>query len=275
MNVKAVFGSMCVTALILLVPMACTNIENGYVGVQVDRYGDDRGVQNKVFGPGRYWIGPSSDMYEFPTFSQNDSWTKTGQDGDESFTFQSVEGLSVSADIGFSYLIKRDDAPKVFQKYKKTTEEISNIVLRNMTRDALNKVASTMAIEDIYGKGKVDLQTKVFSLVSREAALSGITVDNLFFIGDIRLPRAVQESINLKISATQKAIQKENELRAAEADAAKAVAQAKGEAEANRLIAESLNSNPSVLKMKWIEKWDGKLPTTLAGDSTDMIVNLK
>lgn len=257
---------------------ACSNVPNGHVGVKIDRYGDDRGVQAETFKPGRYYIGPTADMYLFPTFSQNDAWTKEANEfspTDESFAFQSVEGLSVGADIGFSYHIKPEDAPRVFEKYRRTVQEISSVVLRNMTRDALNQVASGMLIEDIYGKGKVDLQAKVFTIVQKEAAKSGITVENLFFIGEIRLPAAVRNSINAKIAATQEAIRKENELRSAIADAEKAIAEARGQAESTEILGRALAQNPAVLKHKWLEKWNGKLPTTVAGDSSDIIISLK
>ncbi|MBO7801083.1 prohibitin family protein, partial [Burkholderia pseudomallei] len=77
----------------------CDNVPAGYVGVKVQRYGDDRGVNVEVKGPGRYFNGPNVDMFIFPTFTQSYVWDKADK-SDESFTFQTVEGLSVNTDIG-------------------------------------------------------------------------------------------------------------------------------------------------------------------------------
>lgn len=237
----------------------CDNVPAGYVGVKVQRYGDDRGVNVEVKGPGRYFNGPNVDMFIFPTFTQSYVWDKAGK-SDESFTFQTVEGLSVNTDIGVSYAIPRENAPKVFQKYRRGVDEITGVYLRAIVRDALNLAGASMAVEDVYGRGKAALQQRVEDEVKANAAKVGISVEKVYFVNQMRLPEQVMNSINGKIAATQIAQQKENELRAAEADAAKQVAIAKGEAEALEVKAKALRENSQILQQMAIEKWDGKLP---------------
>uniref|UniRef100_UPI000975E990 prohibitin family protein n=1 Tax=Burkholderia pseudomallei TaxID=28450 RepID=UPI000975E990 len=237
----------------------CDNVPAGYVGVKVQRYGDDRGVNVEVKGPGRYFNGPNVDMFIFPPFTQSYVWDKAGK-SDESFTFQTVEGLSVNTDIGVSYAIPRENAPKVFQKYRRGVDEITGVYLRAIVRDALNLAGASMAVEDVYGRGKAALQQRVEDEVKANAAKVGISVEKVYFVNQMRLPEQVMNSINGKIAATQIAQQKENELRAAEADAAKQVAIAKGEAEALEVKAKALRENSQILQQMAIEKWDGKLP---------------
>ncbi|MDW9251837.1 SPFH domain / Band 7 family protein [Burkholderia thailandensis] len=100
---KRLFLISIVAPLMFLVT-GCDNVPAGYVGVKVQRYGDDRGVNVEVKGPGRYFNGPNVDMFIFPTFTQSYVWDKAGK-SDESFTFQTIEGLSVNTDIGVSYAI--------------------------------------------------------------------------------------------------------------------------------------------------------------------------
>lgn len=50
-----------------------------------------------------------------------------------------------------------------------------------------------------------------------------------------------------------------NEVKVAEAEAKKKVVLAQAEAEVNRLKQQSLT--PAILQARFIEKWDGKLPT--------------
>ncbi|MFG6729165.1 prohibitin family protein, partial [Burkholderia pseudomallei] len=63
----------------------------------------------------------------------------------------------------------------------------------------------------------------------------------------------------------------ENELRAAEADAAKQVAIAKGEAEALEVKAKALRENSQILQQMAIEKWDGKLPQYMGSNSVPLV----
>ena len=258
---------------LVLALTGCDNVPAGYVGVQVERYGDDRGVNIEVKGPGRYYNGVNVDMFNFPTFTQTVVWDKEGKD--ESFTFQTAEGMAVNSDVGASFFIPRENASKVFQKYRKGVEEIEATVLRNWVRDALTLAGAGMAIEDVYGKGKADLQAQVEAHVKRTAAAAGITVENVYFMGSMRLPQAVMTSINNKTAATQIAQQKENELRATKADAEKEVVKAQGEADALQIRAKALRENSQMLQQMAIEKWDGKLPQYIGAGAPVPFVNVK
>lgn len=270
--VRGMAGLFALMLGVVFLMTGCDNVPAGHVGVQVEKYGDDRGVNVEVKSPGRYFNGPNVDMFLFPTFTQSHVWDSNKVD--ESFTFQTIEGLSVNTDLGISYFIAPENAAKVFQKYRKGVEEITSIYLRAMVRDALNIAGASVAVEDAYGKGKAALQQAVEDDVRRRAAEVGVTVEKVYFVNQMRLPEAVMRSINGKIAATQIAQQKENELRAAEADAAKAIALARGEAEAARIRGEALRANPQILEQMAIEKWDGKLPQVLGNKATPFI-NLK
>ena len=117
----------------------CSKVPAGNVGVKVYLLGGEKGVDSEVLRVGRYWIGINEDLFLFPTFTQNYVWTKDATEGsptDESITFQTQEGLGVNADIGISYHIDTDKVSLIFQKYRKGVDEITDIYLRNMVRDA-------------------------------------------------------------------------------------------------------------------------------------------
>jgi regulator of protease activity HflC (stomatin/prohibitin superfamily) len=162
----------------------------------------------------------------------------------------------------------------VFQKYREGVDEITHVFLHNMVRDAFVGQSSSRYIEDIYGKGKNDFMKAVTEEVKKEASAIGISVESVYLVGNMRLPEKVVDSINAKIQATQLAEQKKNEVAQAEYDAKKAVAEADGkgqsilavakaQAEANKILSESLTAN--LIQYKAIEKWNGQQPTTMLG----------
>ena len=267
----------------------CSKVPAGNVGVKVYLLGGSKGVDNEVLGTGRYWIGFNEDLFIFPTFSQNYVWTKGVDDGspnDESISFGTKEGLSVSADIGITYNIVPEKVSVVFQKYRKGVDEITDLYLRNMVRDAIVKAASTRTIESVYGVGKTDLIAEVEVAVRDQVEEIGINIERVYWVGDLRLPPQVTAAINAKIQATQISMQRENEVKTAEAQAAIEVAQAKGTAEAKltnaraeaeslRIQNEALKESKDILELRRIEvsmvaagKWDGKLPTTMLPNSS-------
>lgn len=245
---------------------ACDNVPAGYVGVKVERYGDERGVNVETLAPGRYISAVNTDIFLFPTFTQSRTW-----EGAESFTFQTGKGMAVTTAVGVSYYITRENAPGVFQKYRRGVDEITDVYLRAMIRDALNNAGAKIEAEDAYGPGREKLQNDVQAVVRAAAAEVGIVVEKIYFVGRMELPNEVITSINNKIKAAQEADKKETELRGAEADAAKAIAQARGEAESIEIKGKALRENPQVLQQQMIEKWDGKLPVYQASGSSQII----
>ena len=200
-----------------------------------------------------------------------------GSPNNESITFQTVEGLSVNADIGISYHIHPDSVSKIFVKYRRGVDEITDVFLRNMVRDAFVTCSSTKKIESIYGIGKAELITEVDSMVKSQVNDIGIVIEKIYYIGELRLPPSIVNALNAKIEATQKAQQRENEIAKAEAEAKVKIAEAEGhaksvlikakaEAEANRLLNQSMS--PTLVDYFKVEKWDGKLPTYTGGGNT-------
>lgn len=281
------FLFVCLMILLTFGSVACSRVPSGHVGVKVFLLGGDKGVDTQELGVGRYYVGWNEELHIFPTFTQNYVWTADiteGSETDESITFQTKEGLSVNADIGIAYHIDPTKVSVIFQKYRKGVDEITDIYLRNIVRDAFVTAASNKPVEYVYGEGKSELRTEVETIVKSKVEPIGIMIEQISFVGDLRLPTAVIEALNAKIGATQKAQQRENEVREAEAEAQKKIAAAKGEAEsiklvavsqaeANRILSASITSN--LVEYKRIEKWNGIMPQYMAGTMPTPMLNIK
>lgn len=265
---------MALVVVLSLFTTACSKVPAGNVGVKVYLLGGSKGVDNEVLSTGRYWIGINEELYLFPTFSQNYIWTKDAQNGsptDESISFQTSEGMVVNADVGITYNIEPDKVSLVFQKYRKGIDEITDVFLRNMVRDALVEKAGSLKVEDVYGNGKGQLMDSVEDHVREQVKSIGINIEKVYWLGELRLPPAVTTALNAKIQATQMAEQRKNEVAQAKAEAEKEREKAKGEADAQlirakaeaeaiTLRAEAVRNSKDVIALNAIEKWDGKLP---------------
>jgi len=220
---------------------SCSVVPAGYRGIKVYLLGKG-GVEEKQLGVGAYLHGFNQKIYKFPVFQQNYVWRDEmdTHGPDNSITFQSKEGLDVKGDFGISYSLVADSVPAIFQKYRRGIDEITNIFLRNMVRDALNTVASRMPIESIYGVHKRDLLLKVDSMVSRQTNRHGIIIDRIYTIGELHLPPTIESAINAKLEANQRSQQSQNEVKTVEAEANKKIAQAKGDAESRVIEAKAI-----------------------------------
>lgn len=261
----------------------CEYVEPGNVGLMVNLLGDEKGMSARELPPGRYTVGYNERLYTFPMFEQNVNWTASKEDDgqDESFTFQ-VGKVPVNADFAVTFEIEHGKASSIFQTYRKGLPEIADGPLRNAVRDALQDVPQDLklTVDDVVGEKKGAMTDEVERRVREMFAPKGIVVKKLSLLGKIRLPNDIQDTMNAQIKSTQLAIQRENELREAEAEARKKVATAEGQAaeqkalaegkakailleaeaqaKANRLLAESLT--PQLVELKKLEKWNGQLP---------------
>lgn len=272
--------------ILLILTIGCVRVPPGHVGLKVELLGDERG-EIQYFDTGRYAHGLHTEWHLFPTFNQNYVWTEDPQEGsenDESFNFAIKGGLIVGLDLGVEYTLEPPKIPGIFEQYRFGVGELTDVVLRKAVRNSLQDHAPEYDIDSLIEGGLSELILKVNDDVKKEFGPKGIIVHRVSMIGAPRYPQEVVSAITAKIEATQKAIQRENELRATEAEAKKRVASAEGEAkekvllseaeaQANNTIARSIT--PAIIQMEFLKKWDGKLPEYMGSAAAIPFINTK
>jgi regulator of protease activity HflC (stomatin/prohibitin superfamily) len=277
MNLKKV---ACLFVLAFsLFSVGCTSIGPGKVGILVYQNGSQKGVQDYPIKTGRIFYNPfTTSVYDYPTYMQNALWQ-----GQERISFNTAEGSRVSADVALSYTPDKDKVPSIFVKHRAELDVITHNYLRNKVRDAINRhSAKYHAVEALSSKSQEIIQQAKKEL-AEELNEEGFIIDTLSFVSapDPEDPQ-VKQSISQVISSTQKALEAENKVKQIEAEADQAFAKAEGEArsikelataqaDANRILSESLT--PELVKYKAIEKWDGKAPQVI-GSGTDILMSL-
>ena len=272
-----------------------TRIEAGHVGVEINLAGHQRGASDIPIRTGWVIYSPLwTQIIQFPTFVQTVKWTRDPNEGhpvNEEMGFNSKEGMAIFADVSLSYAIDPQKVPEFYIKYRVSDLELfTHGILRDIVRNSLNEVASTYAVEDIYGEKKAEFLKKVGVMIEQKVAPVGVSVQQFGFIGAPRVPAVIASAITAKAQAIQEAERARNELATTQAEAAKKIAQADGEAkslvtiatgeaEANRIRQSSLT--PQLLELRriennrlQIEKWNGQLPTVQSGQGGGLILQL-
>jgi len=280
---KNIVIAFIVTFCLVFIIQGCDVIEPGHVGIKVNLYGEQKGVQSYTLRTGAVWYNRFSEqVYEFPTFMQNAIWTASLDEGspiDESVTFNSSEGASVNTDVSLSYQIERDKIPEIFVELRQDADYITHTYMRSKVRDAINRIGSTMKITDIFGEGKQRLLIEAKKELDEELGHKGFVIDMIAFAGKMRVDPEVEKSVNMTISASQKAIEAQNKVVQSKAEADQKIEEARGEAESITLVAkakadanEILNKSLSkeLLQYEALQRWDGILPR-VTGDSLPFI----
>lgn len=282
------FKTVLMLVLILIISMmsmgcGCYYIEAGYVGVKVYLYGTDKGVSSSKLPVGKGWAGWNEEIYKFPTFLKVYPFTQDKTEGspiDEAFYFQSNEGVKCNVDIAVQARTNPELVDIMFQTYREDTlEAIIKKFIKNDIRDGIVNNLSSLKVEDLYGTKKMDAMRVVEKYVRDKLVPKGIVIEQITMISDIRFPEDIQKSIIAKITATQEAMQRENEVQKARADAEITIT--KAQAEAKALALKTMSITPSLVEyekvqasLKAIEKWNGILPEYMMSGGTVPFINL-
>jgi regulator of protease activity HflC (stomatin/prohibitin superfamily) len=277
---KKLIKYMALLVAVIGLTTGCTKVPPGYVGIKVDQFGSQKGVEDFPLKTGAVWYNPfTTDVEVFPTFLQTVIWTKNLNEGnavDESISFNSSEGTTINADIACSVRITGDKVPQIYMEFRQDASVIMNGYIHNEVRNAFSRVASNMKAMDILGGSKSKLLDDVKTQLNTLLNPKGFDFDMIGFSGELRPDPRVSDSINAVIQQTQQANQAEAKVRqseaeakqvqaAAEGDAAAILVKAKAQADANELIGKSLANNPLVLQSIALAKWNGVLPTVTSG----------
>ncbi len=259
--------------------VGCTTIAPGHVGILVNSWGKNRGVQDYTVTTGQVLYNPfTTSVFEWPTFVQSVVWTKSPTEGhptNEEITFTNKDQMQVAADVSLAYHLDATKVPEFYVKFRTADmDTFTHGYLRSLTRDKFNEIAGRYTISQIMGDNGPFLK-EVKDALQQDLTPFGVILESQFgIIGAPRPPDSVVAAINQQAVAQRLALTKENELRQVNADVAKTVAKATGDAQAkniwadaeataNRKIAESLSSN--LVQYKALEKWNGTLPQVSGG----------
>lgn len=273
---KAIMASIIALSAIGLV--GCDRVEPSNVGIKVNKLGDDKGV-GEVVGVGRYWTGWNTEVYIFPTFKQMKTY-------DDAFNFQMSDGTTIGYHIGVAYKVDPTKVTTVFQTYRKGVDDITDTDLRQKIADALNRLASRMSTDKFIDGGKAELLENALKEIQSDMGPVGIQVISLSYVGRPEYPPTVIESINAKVTANQKTLQREQEVKQREAEANMLRAEADGQADAKLKLAEAeaksiqirgqaMRENPEVLQLEAINKWNGTLPQYMTSGTNTPFIQVK
>jgi regulator of protease activity HflC (stomatin/prohibitin superfamily) len=260
---KLVLGTFIGIVLMIFLFASCERIDAGHVGVKVNQFGDDKGVDNVVEVTGMVFFNPiTHSIYEFPTFIQHKEYT-----GENSFVVNSKDGSEFHVSPIINYSVQRDKVPAIFAKYRRSLEQIEEGFLKTAVFDAF-RLATNVYTADELISNRQKFEIEVRRILEGQLLKEGFVVNQ--FTSNLVYPETFKNAINAKNNAVQAALKAENDVKTAEAEAKIKVAQAEGdaqsmltrakaEAEANRLKQQTLT--PLLIQLEFVNKWNGALPT--------------
>ena len=184
---------------------------------------------------------------------------------------------TVTTEVTVNY---RADPNAVNTLYKEVGLQYENRVIQPAVEEVVKQVTANYNAEELITK-RPQVKTDIEQEIGVRLNVYNI-VTEVISITDFQFSPLFSQAIESKVEAEQKAQKAENDLirievearqleAQAEGTAAANIAEASGEAEAIRIINESLANNPLYLEWLKTQAWDGKLPLVVGEGGTPFI----
>lgn len=260
-----------------------TSIDSGEIGV-VKNWGE---VQPEIKQAGlTFSLTPGDDLYVMRTTNKQIVFTdrKVEENGEIDDTIYSPgivvlteQQLPVPLDVSCLYQLNPSQATNIIKQYGEDgvwDDKLVVRVVRSTVRDEIGQVS----LENL-SKNRSIYEDKIRVALNTVLNKYGVTITT-FNIQNIGIPVTIQQAILAKETANQNAEKAKYQVMQAKAEAEVEVAKAQGIAQANNILADSLTDKLVQYKKLDIQtiqanKWDGKMPNTVVGGNTPIILDSK
>jgi len=253
-------------------PFSVERIDTGHKGLKVNLTGSDRGVSDYQYKTGWVFYNTwTEQVKEFPTYQQHIEY-------DEQIVI-TKGGFSAKIKPSFNYSLVESTIGDMFVNLRLDIKEIEQGWLKNAIVSSVNDVANRWEVDAIFNQ-REQFESAIITECNKR-------VSKWFTVSQLRTniipPQSLQAAIEGKTKAVQEAQAAQQRTLVAEAEAKEKIAIAKGDsakaiidanAAALAIKIKQRELTPAYVEyIKW-SNWDGKLPTTIAGNSGTLL-NIK
>lgn len=177
---------------------------------------------------------------------------------------------SVHTTLAINFLLTSDSVPAL---YREVGMDYEIKVIDPIVQDRFKAVTAQYTAEQlITHREEVRQKVKKQVIDGVQDRMPTIRIQDVL-ITNFDFSPQFNAAIEQKQVAEQQALKAERDLQRIKVEAEQRIAQAKAEAEAIRIQAQSISAQggEEYVRLKWVEKWNGTLPTTTLGNATPLI----
>ncbi len=223
MKSKMYIVAMAAFALIIT---SCATIGPGEVGLKVNR-----GVMDdRVYNPGRYSIGANEYMIRVPVRTVNK---------EVRLNLPSKEGLNVNAEISILYHIEKEKVPEIIAEIGRNYEDV---MILSVFRSASADICAQFYAKDMHSGKRSEIESRILHHMDSLLLDRGFVIEQVL-MKSISLPAGLYTAIESKLEAEQEAQRMEFVLQRERLEAERKKIEARGTADAQKILAEGLTEN--------------------------------
>lgn len=260
----AVISLLAAAALLggIYVATSLTYVGQGEVGVV---YSMKNGVQDETLSPGVHFVGPFKKVKDFPVSQQQLVLSNNPEDYNKKkhadwHVDAPADGGMVKLNLTVNYNFMSDRVTELYERFNGMDgDQIVDNMVQNSIVAYIKEVTPQFSVMDIYSTKRSEVSQEITKYLNDKLQEEyGINISSALII-DVQLDEELQAKIQAKEQAKQDAekaeLDKQTAIAQGEADKAKAeankavtITNAEAEAEANRIISESITDQLIAMK---------------------------
>lgn len=194
------------------------------------------------------------------------------------------DGIKMGFDISASWRIDPNYAWWIYDNVSETDGAengrfywLEENVIKPKLKSALALTTSNYTPIQVYSSYREEIQRKTLERMQNDIKAYHLVLEQID-IREVYYNPEYEKAINQKKLEEQQVLtlqevtkQKEEKAKQAEIDANIQIINAQAEAKALQIKGQSISSNPKIVELEWINKWDGQLPTYMLGNQGVML----
>ena len=213
-------------------------IDAGEAGILWKRFGGGVVTDQPALGEGFHVVAPWNKVYIYEV---------RRQESFEKMKVLSSNGLDILLDASIWYQPKYAELGFLHQEIG---EDYLNRILLPTIRSAARSVVGRYTPEQLYSSKRDAIQAEIFEESKKIINEQHILLDDIL-VRDVTLPATIKDAIERKLRQEQESLEYEFRLEKASKEAQRQIIEAKGKADANKILSASLTDK--ILRDKGIE----------------------
>lgn len=178
---------------------------------------------------------------------------------------------SVGATIVVNYKYKESEVVNLYKNVGKE-ERVAEKIITPAIQEVFKAVVAKYSAEELITK-RSDVSKDIEDTLNKRLEQYGVQIQ-LFNIVNFDFSKSFNDAIEAKVTAEQEALAEKNKLEKVKYESEQKIVAAEAQAKAIEIQAKAIQNQwgKEYVNLKWIEKWDGKLPVTVAWEDSSFIM---
>lgn len=224
--------------VIVLISKSAITIDSGQAGVLYKTFGGGVVTDQPAMGEGFHLVAPWNKVFVYEVRQQEIF---------ETLQVLSSNGLEIKLEASAWF---QPDFSNLGKLHQEKGQSYVSRVLQPAIRSAARSVVGRYTPEQLYSSKRDIIQEEIF-IETKKIVVSQYVQLNEILVRDVTLPSTIKDAIERKLKQEQESLEYEFRLVTAAKEAEKVIIEARGKADANRILSASLTDK--ILQDKGIE----------------------